>query len=76
MKKCSEYPGENVAACSTRVGSEGRCTWKSGTKCTPRDCGSAPSSTNTNPLCSNWFTNCVTTGSGCVAATSCELTVK
>ncbi|CAK67723.1 unnamed protein product (macronuclear) [Paramecium tetraurelia] len=76
LKKCTDYDGDSTAACNPRVGSEGRCTWKTGTKCTARDCASAPSSTNTNPLCANWFTNCVTTGSGCVSATTCEYTVK
>ncbi|CAD8055987.1 unnamed protein product [Paramecium sonneborni] len=76
LKKCSNYEGDSVIACITRVGSEGKCTWNGGNKCTPRDCASAPSSTNTNTLCSNWFSNCVTNGSGCVAATTCELTIK
>lgn len=41
--------------------------WKSGTKCVARDCTSAAANVNTNPLCANYFTNCVTTGSGCVS---------
>ncbi|CAK89346.1 unnamed protein product (macronuclear) [Paramecium tetraurelia] len=75
LKSCTTYDGD-ATSCQSRVGSEGKCTWKSGTKCVARDCVSAPSSVNTNPLCANYFTKCVTTGSGCVSQTTCDLTVK
>ncbi|CAD8113555.1 unnamed protein product [Paramecium primaurelia] len=75
LKSCTTYDGD-ATSCQSRVGSEGKCMWKSGTKCVARDCTSAATNLNTNPLCANYFTNCVTTGSGCVSQTTCDLTVK
>ncbi|CAK67226.1 unnamed protein product (macronuclear) [Paramecium tetraurelia] len=75
LKSCTAYDGD-ATSCQFRVGTEGKCTWKSGTTCVARDCASAASNVNTNPLCANYFTNCVTTGSGCVSQTTCDLTVK
>ncbi|CAK61922.1 unnamed protein product (macronuclear) [Paramecium tetraurelia] len=75
LKSCTTYDGDTTS-CQSRVGTEGKCTWKSGTKCVARDCASAASNVNTNPLCANYFTNCVTTGSGCVSQTTCDATVK
>ncbi|CAD8211577.1 unnamed protein product [Paramecium octaurelia] len=75
LKSCTSYDGDTTS-CQSRVGTEGKCTWKSGTKCVARDCASAASNVNTNPLCANYFTNCVTTGSGCVSQTTCDATVK
>ncbi|CAD8113351.1 unnamed protein product [Paramecium primaurelia] len=75
LKSCTTYDGD-ATSCQSRVGSEGKCMWKSGTKCVARDCTSAAANVNTNPLCANYFTNCVTTGSGCVSQTTCDLTVK
>ncbi|CAD8194464.1 unnamed protein product [Paramecium octaurelia] len=75
LKSCTTYDGD-ATSCQSRIGTEGKCTWKSGTKCVARDCASAASNVNTNFLCANYFTNCVTTGSGCVSQTTCDLTVK
>ncbi|CAK67224.1 unnamed protein product (macronuclear) [Paramecium tetraurelia] len=57
LKSCTTYDGDTTS-CQSRVGTEGKCTWKSGTKCVARDCASAASNVNTNPLCANYFTNC------------------
>ncbi|CAD8148182.1 unnamed protein product [Paramecium pentaurelia] len=75
LKSCTTYDGD-ATSCQSRVGSEGKCTWKTGTKCVARDCTQAATNLNTNPLCANFFTNCVNTGSGCVSQTTCDLTVK
>ncbi|CAD8175771.1 unnamed protein product [Paramecium pentaurelia] len=75
LKSCATYDGD-ATSCQSRVGSEGKCTWKTGTNCVARDCTQAATNLNTNPLCANYFTNCVTTGSGCVSQTTCDLTVK
>ncbi|CAD8212117.1 unnamed protein product [Paramecium pentaurelia] len=75
LKSCTTYDGDDTS-CYSRIGSEGKCIWKSGTKCVARDCTEAKSNLYTNPLCASYFTNCVTTGSGCVSQTTCDLTVK
>ncbi|CAD8197619.1 unnamed protein product [Paramecium pentaurelia] len=75
LKSCTTYDGD-ATSCQSRVGSEGKCTLKTGTKCVAKDCTQATTNLNTNPLCANFFTNCVTTGSGCVSQTSCDLIVK
>ncbi|CAK77691.1 unnamed protein product, partial (macronuclear) [Paramecium tetraurelia] len=75
LKSCTTYEGDTTSY-QSRVGTEGKCTWKSGTKFVARDCASAASNVNTNPLCANYFTNCVTAGSGCVSYTTCDFTVK
>ncbi|CAD8176792.1 unnamed protein product [Paramecium pentaurelia] len=75
LKSCTIYDGDATTR-QSRVGFEGKCMWKSGTKCVARDCTSAATNLNTNPLCANYFTDFVTTGSRCVSQTNCDLTVK
>ena len=75
LKSCSTYDGD-ATSCLSKVGSEGNCTWKSGTKCVARSCEEASTAISANTTCANYFANCVTTGAGCVSSTTCDLTVK
>lgn len=75
LKSCTTYTGD-ATSCLTKVGSEGNCTWKSGANCVARSCDSASTTLSSNTTCANYFTNCVTTGAGCVSSTTCDLTVK
>ncbi|TNV71570.1 hypothetical protein FGO68_gene4687 [Halteria grandinella] len=78
LAKCNtySYTSTDGAECNSKIGSDGRCKVGTSGKCASRVCTDAPTSTTTTDACVAYQTGCVTTGAGCVAATSCNLTVK
>ncbi|CAD8176717.1 unnamed protein product [Paramecium octaurelia] len=65
LSSCSTYTGD-ATVCQQMIGSEGRCDGDVSNKCQERKCENANKTNNTDELCQQYLSTCITNGRGCV----------
>ncbi|CAD8087924.1 unnamed protein product [Paramecium sonneborni] len=65
LNSCSTYTAE-PSICQQMIGLEGKCDSGASNQCQQRKCENASQTNNTDELCQQYLTTCITNGRGCV----------